>query len=922
MSTPPTAEAVLRNEVERLRARVAELERERQMPDEALRESEAVLRSLFDSPEVMRGIIELVDGVIVHVSCNQTAARMYGMDRASVPGKPAIALGASDEVAQKWVVLYEESRRTGKPVSMEYPRRDAEGRDRWLLATASYLGQGRSGNPRFAYTILDLTDRKRAEEALRESEERFRAQVMASSDVVYRMNPDWSEMRQLCGRDFIADTEAPSGTWLQKYIHPDDQSRVLAAIDQAIRNKSVFELEHRVLRVDGALGWTFSRAVPLQDANGEIVEWLGTASDITPRKLAEEALNKQRQLLEVTLQSIGDAVLATDAGGRITFLNPVAAKLTGFTQEEALGQTARDVLRTIDEQTRESGEDMVARVLQEGRAVAMANHTVLVARDGREIPIEDSAAPIRDGAGNVLGVVLVFHDVTEKRRAHRELQNVIDSISDGLLVLDRNWLFTFFSENGARMIGMRREDLIGGCIWDVFPYAEGTKFYEGYHRAVETGQPVTFEEYYPEPINKWFECHCYPSETGLSVYFQDVTERRRAEEALRESELRLRTLSDNLPEGAIYRYRRDVHGKAHVDFISAGIERLTGVPAAEYMADAATVYRSILPEDHDLLDAAIAWSRERSEQFEVEVRHPHRITGEIRWSLLRSTPTRNPDGSLIWDGIELDITERRRAEAKLAERTIQLERAAAELEERNRQVERVNRMKTEFLSRVSHELRTPLNAIVGYSELLAEQSAGPLPPPYPRFVANIQEGARHLLAMVNDLLDITRIEAGHIDLHREAFRPADVLEEVFSVIAPLASIKHIAIENEIPGGMSIRADRTRFKQVLFNLVSNAVKFTPENGRVRIADASREDAAGFCVGDTGIGIPAPELESVFDEFHQVGGAANVAREGTGLGLAITRRLVELHGGTIGVESTVGEGSRFTFWLGANSLEPPG
>jgi signal transduction histidine kinase len=260
---------------------------------------------------------------------------------------------------------------------------------------------------------------------------------------------------------------------------------------------------------------------------------------------------------------------------------------------------------------------------------------------------------------------------------------------------------------------------------------------------------------------------------------------------------------------------------------------------------------------------------------------------------------------MTWDGIELDITERRRAEESLRES--------------NREVERVNRMKTDFLSRMSHELRTPLNAIVGYSDLLSEQSAGPLPPPYPRFVANIQEGARHLLAMVNDLLDISRIEAGRIDLNRDAFRPADVLEEVLSVIAPLASIKNISIENAIPGGLSIRADRTRFKQMLYNLLSNAVKFTPENGRVWIAEASREDAAGFCVGDTGIGIPESELESVFDEFHQVGGTAKVAKEGTGLGLAITRRLVELHGGTIVVESTPGQGSRFIFSLGADSLE---
>ena len=533
------------------------------------------------------------------------------------------------------------------------------------------------------------------------------------------------------------------------------------------------------------------------------------------RKHAQEQLRQQREWLRVTLASIGDAVLATDTAGRITFLNPVAAGLTGWPEEQALGQPVQHVFRIINEQTRQSAEDIVGRVLREGRVVSLANQTALVTRDGREIPIEDSAAPIRDAAGQVAGAVLVFHDVTKARRA---------------------------------------------------------------------------------------------------------------QQALRDSESRLHSLSDNLPEGAIYRYCQSIDGQPHFEFLSAGIERLAGIPAAELMGHAATAEESIVPEDRDRLRAAIAVSRDKLTQFEVAVRHKHRATGEVRWSLLRSTPTRNPDGSTTWDGIVLDITERqlgeealRESRAILAERTMQLEHAAAQLQERNREVERVNRMKTEFLSRSSHELRTPLNAILGYSQLLGEQSAGPLPPPYPRFVANIQEGARHLLAMVNDLLDISRIETGHIDLKRESFRPADVLEEVLSVLAPLARIKNISIENLIPGGMSIRADRTRFKQVLFNLFSNAVKFTPENGRVWIAGASSEDAAGFCVGDTGIGIPESELQSVFDEFHQVGGPANAATEGTGLGLAITRRLVELHGGAIRVESAIGQGSRFIFSLGPHSLE---
>ncbi len=260
---------------------------------------------------------------------------------------------------------------------------------------------------------------------------------------------------------------------------------------------------------------------------------------------------------------------------------------------------------------------------------------------------------------------------------------------------------------------------------------------------------------------------------------------------------------------------------------------------------------------------------------------------------------------------------RRQAEEDLRSLNEDLESRVAG---RTTELERANRMKTEFLARMSHELRTPLNAIVGYSDLLGEEAAGPLPPTYKRFVANIQEGARHLLHMVNDLLDLSKIEAGRIDLNREEFHPAGALEEVLSVITPLARIKNIAVENQLPPGTNIHADRTRFKQILYNLLSNAVKFTPENGSVWIAESKRENIAGFCVGDTGIGIPSAELEAIFDEFHQVGAPPGAVKEGTGLGLAITKRLVDLHGGTIWVESAPGQGSRFFFSLGPGSLEP--
>jgi PAS domain-containing protein len=149
---------------------------------------------------------------------------------------------------------------------------------------------------------------KRAEEALRESEERFRAFVTASSNVVYRMSPDWREMHRLCGRGFLADTEIPNPTWLKEYIHPDDQPHVTEVINEAIRTKSVFQLEHRVLRADGHLGWTFSRAIPMLDENGEIVEWFGAASDITDLKQSEEALKKTNKFLTMAQRGSGSGV--------------------------------------------------------------------------------------------------------------------------------------------------------------------------------------------------------------------------------------------------------------------------------------------------------------------------------------------------------------------------------------------------------------------------------------------------------------------------------------------------------------------------------------------------------------------------------------------------------------------------------------
>jgi PAS domain S-box-containing protein len=284
------------------------------------------------------------------------------------------------------------------------------------------------------------------------------------------------------------------------------------------------------------------------------------------------------------------------------------------------------------------------------------------------------------------------------------------------------------------------------------------------------------------------------------------------------------------------------------------------------------------------------------------------------------SPIAYPDGFRVI-AIVRDVTERQRAEEKIRavreQYTAELAVKNQELAARNKEIERANRLKSEFLASMSHELRTPLHTVIGFSELLLEEIEGPLNTKQKRFLGHIKQDSQHLLELINDILDLSKIEAGRLELRHEEFDVSGALDEVLASVRLAANEKLQTLASEVAPGILLYADRLRFKEILYNLLSNAVKFTPEYGRIEVTANVEDETLVTSVRDTGIGIGADDQARIFDKFQQVGATTKGVREGTGLGLAITKRLTELHRGSIEVQSEPGKGATFTVRLPLDS-----
>ncbi|MCD6029700.1 MAG: sensor hybrid histidine kinase [Thermomicrobiales bacterium] len=614
--------------------------------------------------------------------------------------------------------------------------------------------------------------------------------------------------------------------------------------------------------------------------------------------------------------------------GVIASWDLAAERLYGFRGRDVIGRSIATLAPS------ESINDVTLLLGQVRRGVRVSSfHTSQRTKHGCRIDVCLDVAPVRNDRGDVVSATVAVRDVMGCARNDRELRQAratakdanralreseerfrgaFDGASIGMALVSPEGRIMQANPALRAILGYSRSELLTKAFRDVTHPDDLDSDYD-LARQLLTGEIDSYqiEKRYLRKDGQliWGRLTVSLVRDGarnshyLVAQVQDITPYKAAGAALREAEARYRTLVEQIP-AAVYVDAGEALGTPR--YVSPRIQALLGYSPQEWVADPDLWIRAIHPDDRERIVAAVAGADGAAEPMHLEYRFLARDGREV-WVHDQVALVRDEDGGgQYWQGFMLDITDRKRAEEEL-----RLAKEAAE---------EANRLKSAFLSMATHELRTPLTIISGYVEMLAESAMAHFTPEEREFLDIAQTGVSTLSALVDDLLDLARMEAGRLEL---LIRPVDVMEAIERVrrlVAAQAASKGIAVEVSVaPGLPPVAADLNRLVQVLFNLLGNAVKFT-ERGSVRTTVRTAGNGIEFRVVDTGIGIAPEALAHIFDEFRQADIGTTRRFGGSGLGLAIAKRLVEMQGGTISVESTVGKGSTFRVWLPAAQPDP--
>jgi PAS domain S-box-containing protein len=631
-----------------------------------------------------------------------------------------------------------------------------------------------------------------------------------------------------------------------------------------------------------------------------------------------EELQQQREWFEVTLSSIGDAVITTDVHGTVISLNPVAESMTGWSSAQAKGEPLERVFRIINEYTRQTVDDPIGKVLRTGKIVGLANHTALIDKNGRVIPIEDSAAPIRDAQGKIVGAVMVFHDVSDQRRAEdalreseERLRATFSQAAVGIVVADLNGRFREANPRFCDILGYSVDELKELTFSQII-HSEDLPGTQEQTRILLAGEipHCTFEKRYlrKDGAALWGRTTlALLREAGAEAQriigiVEDITDRKDAEQALLDARAQAHEIRSGL--AAIVESSDDaIIGKTLESVITTwnhGAERIFGYTAAEVIGKPVTL---LIPPNQIDEEPIILRKLRRGERIDHYETVRIRKDGTLLDVSLTVSPIKDANGTIIGASkIARDITERKRMEAALREEIAIRERAEAALRE-------ADRRKDEFLALLAHELRNPL-APIRYA-LAGNKKAGGTSEQRKRAEEIIERQVTHMSRLLDDLLDISRISRGTLELKKS---PTDLTLAVGAAIEtarPVLDAKHHTLSLDLPkAAVRLTADPVRLAQAFSNLLINAAKYTDPGGHIQLRAAEEGHEVVVTIRDNGIGISADMMPRLFTLFSQAQTALGRAEGGLGIGLSLVRGVLTLHGGSVEARSDgPGTGSEF-------------
>ena len=626
--------------------------------------------------------------------------------------------------------------------------------------------------------------------------------------------------------------------------------------------------------------WTYSYS-PIFGSDGAVLGVLVICQDITREVDAAQDLREGETRASRILQSIGDAVIVTDPETRITQMNSVAEQLTGWKIGEAKGELLANVFQIVNETTREPVESPADKVRSTGSVVGLANHTVLISKDGRDVPIDDSGAPILDEAGGLNGIVLVFRDIEERRAAERErdrlterLSQVLGTTTDAIVAVDRNWVMTYLNPKATELYDPDRQ-ILGRNIWEAFPDAiyEGSPYVEHYYRAMNERVSSGFDAYYPAPLNLWLHIDVYPTPEGIVTFSRDVTDEKNAREALKsKSEQAERQLAEIETV-----YRTAPIGLALFDTHDFRYLRLNDRQAEFFGLKPEQVVGRTLTEMapieglKELFEQVLAGQPVVNFPLEGElVTRP----GEHRYWTVSYFPVFGADGTVqAISAASLEITHQKKAELAL----MQSEKLAV-----------VGRL----ASSIAHEINNPLESVTNLL-YLAERSE------------DLTETRMYVQTAERELRRVSVIVNQTLRFHKQSSSPQEIsgdqlIDSIVSMFQSRIVNYGIRVEERKRIAPAVRCFEGEIRQVLSNLVSNAIDAMQPLGGGRLllrSHVGRDWNTGrpgliITVADTGSGMSTSVARRIFEPFYTTKGIS-----GTGLGLWVSSEIVLRHRGTL-------------------------